>query len=272
MQIPKAFRSCVSYVYYKNSRSEFKVAGTSFFVAIVQDNPDDPPFVYAVTAHHVIAKIHRLSRDGMVHLRMNRHDGTSTMAAAPVDKWIRHPDVHVDAAVLPIAPSIERIDYTAIPISRALTAEEIETYSVEPGDDVFVTGLFRHHYGKERNIPVVRIGAIAQMREEDIDDESPYAPVDGYLIEARSTSGLSGSPVFLHVAYPRWIDGKLTQAFGSIDEGETNPVFWMGLIHAHYDDQLDGAEGINTGVAIVVPADRIVEILETPEAVNRRVP
>ena len=51
---------------------------------------------------------------------------------------------------------------------------------------------------------------------------------------------------------------------------------WIGLIHGHFDagagdiDALDVADesdktGINTGIAIVVPVERILEVLDSPE-------
>ena len=36
------------------------------------------------------------------------------------------------------------------------------------GDEVIVSGLFKHHFGKSRNIPIVRTGNLAALSEERI--------------------------------------------------------------------------------------------------------
>lgn len=57
-----------------------------------------------------------------------------------------------------------------------------------------MTGLYRNHYGAQRNIPVVRSEIIAARREEPI--ETALGPMDAYLVEVRSIGGLSGSPAY----------------------------------------------------------------------------
>jgi hypothetical protein len=89
--------------------------------------------------------------------------------------------------------------------------------------------------------------------------------MDGYLIEARSIGGLSGSPVFVNLGSTRFVDGKVKHATtGSIH-------FLIGIIHGHYDSRMTDTDGlikdslatefesINTGIAIVTPATKLLE-------------
>jgi hypothetical protein len=51
------------------------------------------------------------------------------------------------------------------------------------GDEVFVVGLFRSHYGLQRNIPIIRVGNISMLKGEPVfTDYCGYT--DAYLIEA----------------------------------------------------------------------------------------
>jgi hypothetical protein len=140
------------------------------------------------------------------------------------------------------------------------------------GDEVFVTGLFRHHHGNRRNIPIIRVGNIACLTEEKVSTKS-YGDIDAYLIEARSIGGLSGSPVFLNLGITRMIQGEIKHA-------QSQPVFYLlGLIHGHYDVNIDSIDEIeldktnylspdrvNTGIAIVVPFHKINEVISAYEA------
>ena len=88
--------------------------------------------------------------------------------------------------------------------------------------------------------------------------------IDGYLIEARSIGGLSGSPVFVRES--------VTLGIGSF--------YLMGLMHGHWDiplenknDTIDavGVNGaVNMGIAIVVPIRKILEVINRQELVDMR--
>jgi hypothetical protein len=148
------------------------------------------------------------------------------------------------------------------------TPEMMRSNEVALGDEVFVSGLFRHHYGTNRNIPIVRVGNLAAMDEEKVSTRT-LGLIDAYLIEARSTGGLSGSPVFVNLGIHRMIGGKIKQVSGD------RPMFFLlGLVHGHYDIPLGDAgtgsnESVNAGIAIVVPFIAIQGVVEAFEAKMR---
>lgn len=129
-------------------------------------------------------------------MRINTPDATVTIPGSVAD-WLIHPDGD-DLAVRVIERTDELADL-GIPFDLLLwptwTEWEPERHKLfGPGTEVFFVGRFLHHQGRERNHPTVRFGNIAQM---------PWEPVrtgrgirqEAFLVEARSESGYSGSPV-----------------------------------------------------------------------------
>jgi hypothetical protein len=155
-------------------------------------------------------------------------------------------------------------DHLAIPLSIACTPEKISEHEVSLGDEIFISGLFVHHYGTSKNIPIVRIGAIASLMEEKVNTRR--GPMDAYLVECRSTGGLSGSPVFVNLGTGRIIQG-ITQL------GSSGGFLLLGLVHGHFDvvaqtddateeDALSAEGRINSGIAIVAPVQHIMRVLD----------
>lgn len=265
MLVPPEVRKCVTFLCF-NGPKGIRLAGTAFFVNVEEDSLN---FIYLVTARHVIDKISKNAVDKKALIRINRKEGNASFVEANLDgNWFEHPsDSSVDACVLPWAPPKE-FDVLTLPAGMAATDEIVEKEGVGPGDEVFLTGLFVNHFGKQHNIPIIRIGNIAAMPEERV--ESKLGPIDAYLIEARSIGGLSGSPVFVHLTGVRQ---------GSLSLGR-EPIFWLGLMHGHWDtvvaqsdmlglDQFEG-EKVNMGIGIVVPVTKILEILNQPDLAESR--
>jgi hypothetical protein len=160
----------------------------------------------------------------------------------------------------------EEMDHLVIPPNLFLKEDVLQPNTFGIGDEVFIIGLFHHHYGMKRNIPIVRIGNLAALNEEKINTR--IGLIDGYLIEARSIGGISGSPVFINFGHTRTMPKTPKQS-------PTNPIMLLGLIHGHFDilnseiDQNESSstdtlssEKVNTGIAIVVPTHKIQETID----------
>ncbi len=90
--------------------------------------------------------------------------------------------------------------------------------------------------------------------------------MSGYLIEARSIGGLSGSPVYVNLGLHRHING-------SIKQSNSGPIYFLlGMIYGHYDintseidesieDTMNLSDRVNTGIAIVTPIVKLVDHL-----------
>lgn len=260
MKIPDEVRNCVAFIGYHQPQGTV-FGATAFFIGIPNSN-ETGFHTYAVTAKHCIKEIEEATIDDCVYLRLNlRQKGYRTLATK-IGQWFFHPsDKKIDVAVLPIDMNNIRSDHLIIPADDFITDERINMGLVGPGDDVFVTGLFLYHQGTQRNIPIIRAGNIAVMPEEPIKSvDKRYAPMTGYLIEARSTGGLSGSPVFVHCG-----TGRILQV---------GPIYLLGLMHGHWNWRYPNlgkvivkakyAEAINMGIGIVVPAQKILEVINQP--------
>jgi hypothetical protein len=211
-----------------------------------------------VTAKHVAEKL----TSYRFFIRINRKDGESQFLKAEGAKWFTHPtDGSVDVAFLPWAPS-EEFDYKAVSVDSFLSDETIQKEGIGIGDEVFIMGLFAHASGSKKNQPIIRIGNIAMIPDEVIPTE--LGNVEAYLVEARSIGGLSGSPAFVRKTVPIGIGG----------------FYLLGLMHGHWDipaknkndlmmaDDLFGK--VNMGIAIVVPAKKIREVLNQSELMKDR--
>jgi len=106
-----------------------------------------------------------------------------------------------DVAVTSLAFDWDVVDHECIPLFNYNPLEIAPTVRHERdiglGDETFAIGLFRSHYGQQRNMPVIRVGNIAAMPEEPIAAKYGKDFIEGYLVEMRSIAGLSGSPVFV---------------------------------------------------------------------------
>jgi hypothetical protein len=78
-----------------------------------------------------------------------------------------------------------------------MTEDEIAQFDIGPGDDVFFVGRYVNHQGRQQNSPTVRLGIISMLPREKILHPRGTL-VDSFLVEVRSLSGYSGSPVFLY--------------------------------------------------------------------------
>ena len=259
MFIPDDMRKCVAYIGYRMADGSYRLAGSAFFVGrTVADDIPELMFGYVVTARHVIDSI-RGKGIASVLLRVNSATGLKWIET-DVTKWHLHPDSSIDVAVFRKSLT-DDLDHRQWPVHGFLTAELISKEGVGIGEDVFFMGLFSQHYGTTKNIPIARIGNIAAMPDEPV--ATKLGPMQAYLVESRSIGGLSGSPVFVNTggSPPR---GALVGTF---------PRFrLLGVMHGHFDvdeseqDSIadDGLERapVNMGIAIVVPAEKILGIIE----------
>lgn len=104
---------------------------------------------------------------------------------------------------------------------------------------------------------------------------------EAYLVEARSIGGLSGSPVF--VKGSGVVPPSLQRERSPLEyiAPPWREYFWLlGLMHGHWDVgaadidavALDNVQAgsINTGIGIVVPAQKILEVISQPKLETMR--
>jgi hypothetical protein len=292
MRVPDIIRKCVVFLGQRdvqNGVEALQLHGTGFIVGVPSEKLRETSFLHVVTAKHVVEGFGGRAFE----TRLNTRDGGFAVVSAPSDtRWWYHPrePQSVDVAVTPIELRSET-DYIHVPPSLFLTDQMIVDRHIGPGDEVFVTGLFTKLEGNSRNIPIVRIGNVAMMPDEG--DTVSFAKgdwegdIEAYLIEARSIGGLSGSPVFVRETIESNIQVIQKQVPNSVPQQTiahmAGEFHLLGLMHGHWEihsrrknnpkiisipRNWEGA--VNLGIAIVVPAKKILETINHPELVEKR--
>lgn len=277
MFVPDEVRKSVVFLGYQKPDGNYKLMGTGFFLThiIGATQPAFLPargrgFSYLVTAKHVIDGI-RDNYAVKVSVRANHRDGLARWIETNIDEWLFHPTEFdsVDVAVLRVTIAND-LDHIGSPIQSVATEEIISEAGIGIGDEVFMAGLFAPHYGGRKNIPIIRVGNISAMPEEPVEVRQ-LGLMDAYLIEARSLGGLSGSPVFVHIPANRVNRIAMNQDIQFTGGGTV--FFLLGLMHGHWDttsdpdtinEDLRETRQVNMGIAIVVPATKIMEVIGQP--------
>jgi hypothetical protein len=245
-----------------------------------------PPHIYAVTNRHVVEA-------GYTVIRLNTIDDEIDVLELEQEDWILHPEGD-DLAVAAIDLPQRRHKYHPLDPSEFITRHTVTELGA--GDDTFMVGRFISHAGMQRNTPSLRFGSIAMLPFEKVRLASGHMQ-EAFLVETRSISGYSGSPVFVYrpvqkkttltVPYERDLlrdpHGNDVREFEvtSITDPVGRPLL-LGVDCGHvlnYEDVLDAGGkahpygwkvATNTGMAIVIPAWRLNDLLNIEELVMQR--
>ena len=168
--------------------------GTGFLVGVPIEDAPEYFVTYVLTNSHVVGPE---GRSPVV--RVNSLAGGTDILPLTTNDWIHHEDGDdVAAAQIAIYHTVhqyERLGWDDWPI----TQEEMNEWRVGPGDDVFFLGRFRYQEGRRRNLPTARFGCIARMPFDEGIPHPRGISQESLVVEARSLSGFSGSPVFLFI-------------------------------------------------------------------------
>lgn len=258
-RIPDQLQRSVVYLYpnAEAARTGSGVGGTGFFVA-VRDEPFAEPFQYLITNIHVAQTTNRT-------VRINTTDGAVETIEVPSSAWVNHPNGDdVTAVPLTLQPNwaVTALDWSAL----AVTSSRMAELNMGVGDEVFMLGRFISHGSLQLNQPLARFGNIAMMPGEPVKDGRNLL-VEAFLVEMRSLSGFSGSPVFVHMG-PGTYRGN-----GTMMPFYTETIGLIGIDTGHkaaraeVRQKSDGAKTdlevlLNTGISIVAPVWKIREVLD----------
>jgi hypothetical protein len=183
----------------------------------------------------------------------------------------------VDIAVIPIKlPDTDSFDVKVLPEDMLGSTDDIQKLHIGVGTDMFFTGMFTPFLGEQKSYPIVRFGKLAMIPDEKI--KFGGIATEGYLMEAFSFGGNSGSPVFFYLSADNTpgmmmlgppvikIAGVMKGFFGDIE-----PIGLLQPPTAVPNQGIPVSQG-NTGIALVVPAKFIKEILDSPalETIRQR--
>lgn len=266
MRVPDRLLTSVGFISLAKPEPEYQpeYLGTAFYVGVAGKWGN--AYVHAVTAKHVADCI----AEKPYLIGLNFKDGEMGWFGSRL-KWWTHPTESdtVDVAVTVFTPT-PRMDVEYISETVFATDKRIKQYNIGLGDEINVIGLFTGFFGSTRHFPIVRTGNIAMIPSDKL-------PVNGgetevYLVEGRSIGGLSGSPVF--VRHTISIPGQNAATGEHQQISGVSQLHFLGLMHGHWDLKVGAsameAEAVNMGIAIVIPAQKILEVLYHPELVALR--
>jgi len=251
LRIPDDRKECVVFLGHEK-QGKFEPKCTAFLVGY-----DSIP--YLVTAKH-----NAISLGTTFTARFNvKGEGYANLSIAE-NRWFFHPtDEFVDVAVTHWPHRLE-MEYKYIAGKDLASHAFIEQQKIGMGDDVVIIGLYYRVQVKGRITPIARCGTIAMMPTDKIaitvlkDTEAKISgEANAYLIEAKSVSGFSGSPVFVRHYFPDSTGTKWNQWYSL-----------LGLVHGHWDIKdipPPFLKDINEGIVHVVPSQKIIETLDHPE-------
>lgn len=264
MRVPDHIVKCVVFLGLRVGFDP-QYVGTAFIVTIKRNRYSVP---YLVTARHVAEPLE--GSDCVMRINRRNHQPLE-IEMGRVPWWFHPTDDTVDVAVTPFIPGdidVQRsLDIRPIPDYMFLDNEKLLKHNIGIGDEVFATGLFSDIQGTSINRPILRSGVVALIPNERIPFRGKL--VDAYLLEGRSIGGLSGSPVFVRESMKYDMvtrDGE--------PESMLLPTLrfhFFGLMRGHWDVnpgdllQLPEAEAVNMGISLVIPAHKIMEVIEQEE-------
>jgi hypothetical protein len=281
VRIAEDMRHSVVFFGYEDSRPGYggiDCIGTGFLL----EHAGAP---YFVTAKHLAEEV----RSDPFLIRLNKRDGTSENLPVDKLKWFHHPDHTVDISAVPfLITALSHYECAYIQPHFVITDEKMRRYDIGVGSLTYTVGLFRLLSGGKRNLPITYMGNIAMLPKDEripvIDwtdpDKQRIINVEGYLIAAQSLDGLSGSPVFVRPE----VDLNLSKVMVGPEIAEKKICgphiqiqllgLWQGSWTARPDEIMAANHGdeitVPVGTGIVVPYQKIAEVLEMDEAKEAR--
>lgn len=228
---------------------------------------------YLITAKHCV--IDTATQKPREHLRVEYPwMGEQGLAKHPIrTKWSYLPfeDLQPDEWNLDLAVgTLFGSGFTGNQIGESLIAiplsDVIEHRSTKLlGQETVTAGLFAHSHGDEDLIePVLRFGRVAGVPRTVV--ESGLGRAEAVLVECHAAEGMSGSPVFVRN------DSGHFDLLGIHVGHFTNRTPLTNTQHpgGNHEIAVNFSSRTHAGIAIVTPAWRIRELLNSPNVVEHR--
>jgi hypothetical protein len=258
-------------VRYLKESGPAEVDGTCFFVFYENKRGgENAGFLYLVTNRHMAEPGIEAGKHYQVLLttaRLNLVNSAqgSEETVIPIGQqlhWVFPTDDSVDLAVLPLLLDPARFVFAPFPVSLFATHDLVEAQGVAEGERILFAGYFYQFPGQRKFQAIVREGTLAMMPDEKL-DTTLRKPGHLYLGDVHVFGGNSGSPLFVNLGGYR---------NGSLSFGDQYRL--LGIVSGFYHEDsnlrltvattLTGTLEQNSGIAMIVPADELKELLDSP--------
>jgi hypothetical protein len=275
MPIVGSALDCVIYLYRNkiDANNGARSGGSGFLVGVESVNFPGSAWVYAVTNAHVI-------KEKFPIIRLNKKDGTAHIEPLKMENWIVS---KTDDLAICRLEMVDTFQYNVIMYADFLSDTIQYTREIGPGDEVMMLGRFIGHDGIQTNRPVARTGIISMMPAVEIEKKDGTKQLS-YLVECKSISGFSGSPVLV---YRPWSEPGFVNLTPEIlpKEGAKEYRAWLlGVDWCHLpinepvyetkDGKLEKTQYTvltNSGFAGIVPASRLRDLLDSDDVKKKRI-
>jgi len=189
-RLPDHIVDCSIYLYSSVRAAEGGHAsgGSGFLVHVRSEVTPSGGYLYAVTNKHILD-------EGFNVIRLTKKNGGIQTISTKRDHWVPHPN-NYDVEVCPIDLS-ETSQWWSIGTDIFITKEIVGVYNIGIGDDALLIGRLVTHDGIQRNKPLVRFGSISLMADPSEPVKTRDGAHEAFLVDCRSLSGFSGSPVLV---------------------------------------------------------------------------
>lgn len=271
MRLPDRILHTACLLGFKKETPQY--AGSGFVVAVPGAHGNS--HLYLVTAKHLTERMECCP----IIIGFNYEDGSKALFEVNNLHWYAHPTEAsaVDAAVTPFEPaqwdidpatrSVDLLDVEPVPEHLFTSEERTRQTSIGVGDEIAAIGVFTRFSYEDRHLPIARTGNLAMMPTIPIPVKN-FDLMEAYVAEIE---GLSGSPVWVRST-------KAAHEFGlgdeaSVPSGDDTNMFFLGLLHGRWEVPKEAMEGqsakytqnITSGMSIIVPAHKILEVINGPE-------
>jgi hypothetical protein len=279
-RISDTYLGCVIYLYASASDAEggTRTGGSGFLLGVSAQRPGHF-YVFAITNKHLI-------ENGNTVIRVNTRDQKFDLWETAENNWVFHPDGDDLAICMITVKETDKYAVKFISSSILLDKETAQRLNIGPEDETFLVGRFISHEGRQTNLPTVRFGSIAQMPIEPIRQDHGFLQ-ESFLVETKSIGGYSGSPVLVHIPamtdregvagwYPP--DNLMEMENVNYRYFQRHGPWLLGIDWGHINDWVPVCDArgnpinprpadnmqvkVNTGLAAVVPAWKLAEMLD----------
>jgi hypothetical protein len=265
MCIAEDLRKCVVYLGHRadaGSDDRLATAGTGFVVSL-----DETGGSYLVTAGHVAREL----GESFV-IRINDHRGAGNNLQIDDPDWTYHQDKTVDLAVMGFE-SPQWAECVPILKRQFITEQYMESRDIGAGDLVHIVGCFQLLEGRHRNLPLVHTGHVALLPEDEPIPVDGIGDVRGYLVQVPTLKGSSGSPVFVR----RHVSGVTNETSPGVPGWMYGDSWFFGVNMGAWYKKPDevfnlprAGVTVPVSMAIVIPSERLAELLEMPKLKEER--
>jgi hypothetical protein len=277
-QLTPELERLVIFMYGRHPQTgKWGLGGSGFLYGYPSDRRG-PNHIYAITNWHVAVS------SGFPAIRLHGRSDHDFIELGPHD-WVCSPNGY-DLAVADISDLLDpnADNLVVVDDHMAVSADYAARAEIGFGDDVLMAGMFANSPGDRRNAPVARFGNVARAPNDD----APIKLETGvrlpcYLVDMRSRTGYSGSPVFVYRTLASdlrpMIEGGVTHVSAEktmfnllgVHCGQYPEDFKAAKSHARGDplvegDEIEGPSAMN----VVVPAWAIQDLLNDQRLQNMR--